>query len=136
MHDGINERFGLRVYVDDLSFKNEDNPYGTFVMHQYTNMDDKNDTSGETSGFQDVEIPLKICDGKELDWRGTPNYYCPDFDNSHFIHGGFYSDKFSWMRLALHICDSRPEAKIKRISEGKTYTDCANEVESKNYFEG
>ena len=83
-----------------------------------------------------MEIPLKICDGKELDWRGTPNYYCPDFDNSHFIHGGFYSDKFSWMRMALHICDSRPEAKIKRISEGKTYIDCANEVESKNYFEG
>jgi hypothetical protein len=83
-----------------------------------------------------VEIPLKICDGKELDWRGTPNYYCPDFDNSHFIHGGFYSDKFSWMRLALHICDSRPEAKIKRISEGKTHIDCANEVESNNYFEG
>ena len=51
MHDGINERFGLRVYVDDISFKNEDNPYGTFVMHQYTNMDDKNDTSGETTGF-------------------------------------------------------------------------------------
>ena len=103
-------------------------------MHQFTNMVDYEDTEGRRSGFQDIEIPLKKCEGKEVDWRGNPNYYCPRFDQNHFIHGGFSADKFSWMRLALHICDSRPEARLQRIANGKTHEDCEDEETSRNYF--
>lgn len=97
--------------MNDESYDNDDNPYGKFIMHQYTNMEDKYDTSGSRSGFQDIEIPMKECKGQDQDWRATSlKYYCPEFDENHFAHGGFLAQKYSWLRLGIHLCDDRPEA--------------------------
>ena len=38
------------------------------------------------------------------------------------------------MRLALHICDSKPEARLQRISEGKNFEDCKDKDTSMRYF--
>jgi hypothetical protein len=49
------------VYVKNNTFDNDDNPYGKFIFHQYTNMENQNDTKGQITGFMDIEIPLKDC---------------------------------------------------------------------------
>ena len=73
--------FDLRVYMNDESFDNDDNPYGKFVFHQYSNMEDYEDTKGTRKGFIDREIPLVECGSEEVAWKsGGIKYYCPDFN--------------------------------------------------------
>jgi hypothetical protein len=48
--------------MNDITYDNDDNPYGKFIMHQYTNMKNKSDVSGDASGFNDIEIPLGNCE--------------------------------------------------------------------------
>ena len=105
--------------ADDY-FDNKDNPYGKFVLHQYTNMDDMYDTTGSRQGFVDVEIPLKTCNDDVPGWsNSTVKLYCADYNETHFIHGHFSSDKFSWLRLAYHECD------YYRDRDTLQYRDCA-----------
>ena len=128
-----NKRFDFKAYINNENFDNDDNPYGRFVMHQYTSMANINDTEGEVVGFLDKEIPMIECPGAAEAWKtGIPKYYCPDFDESHHIHGAFWAPKFSWLRLAIHVCDSSKEAKAKRTGENK---ECKTEQESFEYFE-
>lgn len=83
-------------------------------------MTDINDTKGEPIGFLDREIPMVLCDGAAEAWKtGIPKYYCPDFNETHIIHGAFWAPKFSWLRLAIHACDPSDEAKAKRSVENK-----------------
>jgi len=51
------------IYSNNASFSNEDNPYGQFLFHMYTNMDNIKDTnkSAKLSGFKDKIIPLNRC---------------------------------------------------------------------------
>ena len=85
-------------------------------MHMYTRMDSLTDTSTDNlpNGFQDVDIPLKPCKGlraSNSDWDlGGTKLYCPQFNESHFLYGGYYSERYSWMRLILHSCDDSPKA--------------------------
>jgi hypothetical protein len=48
--------------MSDSTFDNDDNPYGNFVLHLYSNMKNQNDTEGKEIGFIDHEIPIGICD--------------------------------------------------------------------------
>jgi hypothetical protein len=51
-------------YVMDPTFDNDDNPYGKFILHMYTNMNDINDIQGEKPlGYNDIHIPLESCEG-------------------------------------------------------------------------
>lgn len=96
-------------------------------------MNDINDTEGEAVGFLDREIPLKECGGSAEAWMvGVPKFYCPYFDETHIIHGAFWASKFSWLRLAIHVCDPSEEAKAKRSTPNK---ECKTEQESFDYFE-
>lgn len=113
------KRFDMLFYMNDLEFDNEDNRYGYFRLHQYTNMESHLDTTGKVSGHYDIDIPIGPCDTGNEDWwwlSGGINYYCPKFDESHFVHGGFVADKFSLLRLAIHICDDSEEAKQQKIA--------------------
>lgn len=42
--DGVKNHFEYVTYVNTEGFDNDDNPYGRFVLHMYTNMEDQNDT--------------------------------------------------------------------------------------------
>ena len=55
---GNETTFSFTVYVNNATYNNDDNPYGSFKLHLYTNMEDANDTRGTRKGFQDVIIPL------------------------------------------------------------------------------
>ena len=55
------KRFNMLFYINDKTFDNDDNPYGRFVFHQYTNMADADDIYGKTKNFNDFEIPISIC---------------------------------------------------------------------------
>ena len=57
------------------------------------------------------------------------------FNESHFIHGGFSADKYSWLRLAVHLCDDREEARLEKIAMGKNHLNCAPREESMKFFE-
>ena len=72
MNDSGQITLDLRLIVVDEQFDNDDNPYGSFIYHMYTNMDNLNDSdvSLEEDGgddteslyaFSDLTIPLIIC---------------------------------------------------------------------------
>ena len=72
------------MFVNDKDFVNDDNPYGKFVYHLYTNMKDVNDTSKDVEdiGYYDYHVPLVDCsyDKEFSQWikAGVVNY-CPYF---------------------------------------------------------
>ena len=110
-------KFNFKVYVNNASYDNDDNPYGKIIYHNYINMDNVDDTnkSGE-HGYYDNHIPLVSCQDKtDFDWSGKGvKYYCPQFSDNDFFYGNYYSKRFSWTRLAIHFCDNSNEAKLKR----------------------
>ena len=72
------------LIVNNEDFDNDDNPYGSFMYHMYTNMKDLNDTSqveADTEvenqslyGFEDQNIPLVICPATlTTSWRKNNN---------------------------------------------------------------
>ena len=118
MYENGEQRFKMMFYMVDPTFDNDDNPYGKFVFHMYTNMDGPDDVNGTETGFNDIEVPIKNCNSKSYDWSVEEiRYYCTDFNDNHFLRGGFTGDKYSWMRLILHICDNSTEATAKRQEE-------------------
>lgn len=130
------KRFDMIFYINNKDFDNDDNPYGKFIFHQYTNMEGPDDITGKTENFNDVEIPIEECEAQEADWRNKKiKYYCPKFNESHYLHGGWIADKYSYLKLILHICDNSGYAREQRRIEGRTHIDCATREESLWYFE-
>ena len=65
-----NIKLNMIILVNNEDFDNDDNPYGKFVLHTYTNMKNINDTgtvieeentSQSLYGFEDREVPLIVC---------------------------------------------------------------------------
>lgn len=137
-HNGTDPRMSFEMYVNDATYDNDDNPYGKLIFHQFSNMENVNDTRGNVKGFIDMEIPLIECKGKKMEWRkGGVKYYCPDYQpDIHFLHGGFYGEKFSWQRIGLHLCDNSTEAIARKKAENKTYDYCVSEEEQIKYYQG
>ena len=103
----------------------------------FTNMDGPDDIRGKRSNFNDIEVPLEICNSDATaDWRsGGIKYYCPKYDNSSFLHGGFSAPKYNWHRLTIHLCDNSTKAIEQRKREGKKFIECATREKSLEYFE-
>lgn len=137
MMKGNESQISFLVYVNNATYDNDDNPYGSFKWHQYTNMEDINDTRGERPGFLDIEIPMKPCQADNLYFRKQNlNYYCPAFQESHWLHGGFSASKRSTMRLVLHACDNSIAANTRRdLDDTKIHKRCKSFEESAKYFE-
>ena len=145
MIQGEKKKLDFRVQLFSPTFDNDDNPYGKFVFHMYTNMKDLNDTAKVDEDehaqllhtFEDRVIPIKPC-GEELNvaWRESSiKQYCPVYNETkHFLYGNFYTQKYSWMRLAMHFCDSSEEARQERIQAGKKHIECKTKNESIEYF--
>lgn len=53
----------FELFVNDPKFDNDDNPYGKWVFHFYTNMENLNDTdkNKSISGYYDINVPLVPC---------------------------------------------------------------------------
>ena len=81
----IKGKLDFVIMVNNPDYDNDDNPYGKFVLHMYTNMRDENDTEHDPNqiGFDDLTIPLKVCDHPiNTAWRkSNVNHYCPDFND-------------------------------------------------------
>ena len=65
-------KLNFMLMVNNKDYDNDDNPYGKFVLHQYTNMQNLNDTpqnlisderqnTQSQNAFEDRVIPLKSC---------------------------------------------------------------------------
>lgn len=66
----------LTISVTDVNFKNEDNPYGSFVMHYYNS---ELDEFGKHVELNDNLYPLSLCkDAVASPW--TTKTYCVDYD--------------------------------------------------------
>lgn len=79
--------------------------------------------------MRDEIVPLKDCnsDIEKAVWQSNGiKKYCPDFGDSDFIYGDYYSPKFSWYRLVIHSCDVK-----EREAKGKK---CKTEEEIDEYF--
>lgn len=126
-------KFDFKLMVNNEDFDNDDNPYGRFIYHLYTNMDNITDTEQnatiagkDLSEFNDLNIPLVDCH-KDLDvmWRKSKiKQYCPDYGDWAFIYGTFYTTRFARLRLALHFCDDTPMGEEERRSAGKNHIKC------------
>ena len=60
-NNGTHNMLSFEIYANDVTFDNDDNPYGKFRLHQYSNMENVNDTEYVKKGFIDTEIPLVPC---------------------------------------------------------------------------
>ena len=144
LNDGVLNKFDLKLMVNDENFDNEDNPYGHFIYHMYTNMDnltdiEQNDTIANKNldEWYDKNIPLVECQNQEVDvsWRDSRiKKYCPDYGDWAFIYGTFYTKRYSRLRLALHFCEDNPEAEEERRVQGKKHLKCKSKDESMDYF--
>lgn len=82
-------------------------------------------------------MPLVKCDGvgENVNWRNPKIfYYCPNFGKDHFLYGGFWAQKYSWMRMGLHLCDNSTEATDLRRQQGKKHIECKTEEQIYDYF--
>ena len=74
----------------------------------------------------DVEIPMVPCDSlTEHDggWKADATRFCPDYSDSDILFGSFYTERYSWLRLAVHRCDPRE----KILVNGRTVNkQCAS----------
>lgn len=148
LNQGGDIKLDFVLMVNNEGFDNDDNPYGEFVFHVFTNMDNLSDTSAnitadETTNdgaslyqFEDRFIPLAVChDPIHTSWRkSNVKQYCPDYGANDFLYGNYYSAKFSWLRLALHFCDDSAEARKERLTAGKKHLDCKSKEEINEYF--
>ena len=143
LNDSGNLKFDFKLMVNDEKFDNDDNPYGKFIFHLYTNMDNLTDTEQnatvagkDLSEFNDLTIPLIEC-SQDLDviWRNNQiKQYCPNYGDWAFIYGTFYTTRFARLRLALHFCDDAAIADEERKRMGKKYEKCVSKKESLDYF--
>lgn len=79
--------------------------------------------------MRDEIIPVDRCvdETTKAIWKSnTIKKYCPQFSDSDFIYGDYFSEKFSWYRLVIHTCDL-----VERAAEGKT---CKSPEEIDEYF--
>ena len=58
--------------------------------------------------------------------------FCPEYRDNDIFKGSYYSDKYSWLRLAVHRCD--PTDLIEKNGELVNKT-CASHEEQNNFFE-
>lgn len=86
--------------------------------------------------FEDRLIPLVRCpDAINASWRkSNVKQYCPDYSDGHFLYGNFYTERFSWLRVALHFCDDTVEGRAGREAAGKKHVDCKSREEIIEYF--
>jgi len=47
---------------------------------------------------------MKLCNEGRDRWSLGINQYCPDYRNSDFMYGDWYTDKYSYMQLKIHYC--------------------------------
>ena len=140
-------KLAFQINVNSLDYDNDDNPYGEFMVHLYTNMKDLNDTKvyGEDAdkadfeamqGFDDRIIPIKRCQHNvAVPWMASDfKRYCPVFDDDTFLYGNFFTARYAWMRIALHFCDDSEEAREERRKAGKKNVKCAKRDEILEYF--
>ena len=79
------------------------NPYGEIKVHLYTTMN---------GILEDIVVPLTTdCDtdkGGYDRWnQDAVNIYCPEFSQYHYLKNNHEAEESSFIRLALHECDSR-----------------------------
>lgn len=50
----------FELFINDPNFDNDDNPYGNWKFHFYTNMENLNDTAKnkQIDGYNDIIVPL------------------------------------------------------------------------------
>ena len=94
--------------MDSEEFDNLDNPWGELKLHRYTNMASADAPEGEVIDVKDEIIDLKECTEGETDmWSTNLKIYCPDYKDDQFLYGDYTTDQYSWLRLAVHYCDSK-----------------------------
>ena len=104
----------FEIYVNDEQWDNDDNEYATFKLHRYTNMNDVNDVHDMTDrDHRDEIVPLKICEDKiTVIWqKANITKYCPDFSEDDYLYGDYIDKRFSWYRLAIHLCEEKERSK-------------------------
>ena len=60
-------------------------------------------------------------------WDVSMPNYCPDYRSTDILKGNYFTNKYSWLRLAVHRCDPN------EIINGKNKS-CASKEEQDQYF--
>ena len=55
----------FQVFINDVNYDNDDNPYGKIIYHNFINMDGPDDVTADPSEtslkFRDEIIPIALC---------------------------------------------------------------------------
>ena len=115
----------FQISINDPKFRNHDNEYIEFKLHQYTNIDTDDISKPPLKKFSDNLIPLVDCDKKYNEdsvWteKRIVNY-CPKFEDKHLMIGGYYDYYQAWYRLGVHRCDPTKRKKCASKEEQDKY---------------
>ena len=53
-------------------------------------------------------------------WDFSMPNYCADYRSTDIIKGNYYTDKYSWLRLAVHRCDPHEIIIENEVEKNKT----------------
>ena len=87
---------------------NDTNPYYKIKLHRYTNIQNNDISLPALKESLDIDIPMTRCDKMiefEGGWDLSAPHYCPEYKATDIFKGNYFTDKYSWLRLAVHRCD-------------------------------
>jgi hypothetical protein len=94
----------------DKTFDNDDNPYLKFKYSMDTKLQ-LEDSNDHQNGNEHIDIPMVKCDMKDLmsnyikDKYYEGQFYCPDFDETHFLFSNIFQENYSYFKLQVEYCN-------------------------------
>ena len=91
------------------------NEFYSFKLHRYTNIPGKDFNIDPLEQSLDIEIPMVPCNkSTEYDggWVANATMFCPNYTESDILFGSYYTQRYSWLRLAVHRCDPREKITV------------------------
>ena len=76
-------------------------------------------------------VPCKKNHEFDGGWDQNSTFFCPDYGKDDLLYGGYYSEKYSWLRLVIHRCDPN---EIIVVNKKKVKKSCATRDEQDTFF--
>ena len=96
----------FKIAIMDEQFENGQSEFGEIKLHRFEKKKDQK--------FKHYEIPLKKCSSNMGIWDAGQQHYCPEFSEDDVVYGNYYSEEYSFVRLAVHECDPMSLAALRK----------------------
>ena len=97
----------------------------SFKLHRYSSLTDDDPDLPAIEGHNDIDIPMVPCSNEANHtnshgvWDQSATKFCPKY-NGEIFGGSYYLQKYSWLRLAVHRCNSSEIINVNGKKQNKT----------------